>query len=97
MDQFLFPGKSVHSDRILYTPSSFAKNNLFYLQETGTLAAQKTYVNRRKDLASYLFFIVLKGSGTLRYQNVEHTLHYSGREKLTFKCRAFETKFSRKR
>lgn len=75
MDQFLFPGESVHSDRILYTPSSFAKNNLFYLQETGTLAAQKTYVNRRKDLSSYLFFIVLKGSGTLRYQNVEYTLH----------------------
>lgn len=75
MDQFLFPGESVHSDRILYTPSSFAKNNLFYLQETGTLAAQKTYVNHRKDLSSYLFFIVLKGSGTLRYQNVEYTLH----------------------
>ena len=27
----------------------------------------------------------------------EHLVWYSGREKLTFKCRAFETKFSRKR
>ena len=74
MDQLLFPGDIVHSERILYTPSPFAKSNLFYLQETGTLSAQKTYVNRRKDLASYLFFIVLKGSGALQYQNLTHTL-----------------------
>ena len=48
----------------------------------------------------------------LRKINAEHSSHvytpnmipvntalsyYSGREKLTFKCRAFETKFSRKR
>lgn len=34
----------------------------------------------------------------LRGQIIDDGLtYYSGREKLTFKCRAFETKFSRKR
>ena len=32
-----------------------------------------------------------------RLRALREGVRYSGREKLTFKCRAFETKFSRKR
>jgi hypothetical protein len=43
-DSKLFIGETVESKRILYTPSLFAKENLFYLQETGSLQARKPHV-----------------------------------------------------
>ena len=58
----------VSSNRVLYTPSAFARNSLLHLQEIGTLQALKGHTSRRKDLQSFLFFIVLNGSvsdGTL--------------------------------
>ena len=33
----LFQGTSVKSNRVIYTPSSFAKANLLHLQEAGEL------------------------------------------------------------
>ena len=67
MDASLFQGNLVNSSRILYTPSVFAKTNLIHLQEIGTLQAQKPHTSKRENLASYLFFIVRDGSGTLEY------------------------------
>ena len=62
-----FPDETiVSSKRILNTSSSFAKANLLYLQETGRLRALQVHASHRNSLSSYLFFIVLKGSGTLR-------------------------------
>jgi AraC family transcriptional regulator, arabinose operon regulatory protein len=65
----LFTGDLVTSRRIIYQPSRFAVDNLLYLQETGSLSAIKPHVSSRKDLSSYLFFIVTSGSGSLTYKN----------------------------
>lgn len=64
----------VSSSRILYTPSSFAKESLLYLQEIGTLKALQSHINRRKDLDSCLFFMVKEGSGKLLYDGEEYPL-----------------------
>ncbi len=68
MSGTLFHGDLVTSQRILYTPSAFAKANLVHLQEIGTLEARQPHTSRRDNLASYLFFMVKRGSGTLEYQ-----------------------------
>ena len=62
----------VSSDRILYTPSSFAKASLFHLQEIGTLKALKPHISSHDNLSSYLFFTVLEGKGTVEYENKNH-------------------------
>lgn len=74
MNNSLFHENMVNSKRILYTPSAFAKTNLIYLQEIGTLQAQQIHTSSRKNLSSYLFFIVLSGSGTLEYNNIKYSL-----------------------
>lgn len=70
----MFQGNLVKSSRILYTPSVFAKTNLLHLQETGKLQAQKPHTSRRGNLASYLFFIVTGGSGSLEYDGTVRPL-----------------------
>ena len=70
----MFAEKSVESNRIVYTPSAFAKNNLLYLQETGNLKALKNHASTRSTLSSYLFFIVLEGSGTFQYNGQTYDL-----------------------
>ncbi len=74
MDTSLFYGNLVTSSRILYTPSVFAKTNLIHLQEIGELQAQKPHTNKRQNLSSYLFFIVMDGTGTLEYDGNAYTL-----------------------
>lgn len=74
MNEFLFHGTLVTTNRILYTPSSFARTNLLHLQETGVLQAQKPHTSKRKNLISYLFFAVESGSGTLQYDNKQYAL-----------------------
>ncbi len=64
----IFPMHSVTSNRILYTPSEFAKHNLIHLQETGTLQALTPHTNSRNKLHSYLFFVVKDGHGILNYE-----------------------------
>ena len=49
---------SVSSNRILYTPSIFAKSSCFYVQEIGSLVARKAHKSVRNNLDSYLFFFV---------------------------------------
>lgn len=74
MKNSIIQDNMVRSNRILYTPGAFAKNNLLHLQETGTLLARKTHTSQRKNLASYLFFIVKSGSGSLEYNNRTYLL-----------------------
>lgn len=64
----------VFSDRVLYTPTSFAKTALLYLQEIGSLQAKKPHTSSRTRLSSYLFFCVNSGSGELEYQGKRHKL-----------------------
>lgn len=66
---------SVSSDRIIYTPSTFARSSLIHLQEIGTLQATHPHKNKRSGLCSCLFFIVLKGSGQLVYDGENYELH----------------------
>jgi AraC-like DNA-binding protein len=66
--------KIVDSDRVLYTASTFARSSLFHLQEIGSLKALKPHVSSRKNLQSYLFFIVNSGSGFLEYSGREYEL-----------------------
>lgn len=70
----MFTERSVESNRILYTPSTFARSSLLYLQETGTLQALKPHISSRSHLDSYLFFTVLSGHGDLNYAGVDHHL-----------------------
>lgn len=63
--------QSVDSRRILYTPSSFARESLLYLQEVGTLRALKPHTSRREDLQSFLCFVVEAGEGQLSWEG-EH-------------------------
>lgn len=74
MDASLIHSNLVTSSRILYTPSSFAKTSLIHLQEIGSLQAQQPHTSKRENLSSYLFFVVLSGSGTLEYDEKIHEL-----------------------
>ncbi len=74
MNTGLFEGNLVTSNRIIYTPSSFAKSNLLHLQEVGTLQAKEPHVSKRNNLPSFLFFIVEKGSGTVTYCGETYSL-----------------------
>ena len=64
----------VSSDRVLYTPTTFAKSALLYLQEIGFLQAKQPHTSSRTHLSSYLFFCVNSGSGELEYQGKRHKL-----------------------
>lgn len=72
----LFNPKSsfVHSTRILYTPSPFAKTSLIHLQEIGFLTAIKPHVSKREKMQSYLCFIVEQGEGELVYGDETYIL-----------------------
>lgn len=70
----LFIGDLVQSRRIIYQPSSFAMQNLLYLQETGSLTAIKPHISSRQNLSSFLFFYVTEGQGTLSYKNQTYTM-----------------------
>ena len=64
----------VDSNRILYTPSPFARSSLMHLQEIGKLTARKPHISSRRDLQSYLFFMVADGEGNLTYDGIEYSL-----------------------
>ena len=65
---------SVQSDRILYTPSAFARGSLLHLQEVGTLKALHTHTSTRSGLVSDLCFLVLEGEGSLTYDGRKYSL-----------------------
>ncbi|MCM1537376.1 MAG: AraC family transcriptional regulator [bacterium] len=57
------------SERVLVTPSAYAKEHYLYVQEVGSLQSLEPHISSRKNLNSYLFFVVLSGRGTLTYRN----------------------------
>ncbi len=65
---------TVSSDRVLYTASAFARSSLLHLQEIGELKACKPHTSSRSKLRSFLFFVVVDGSGTLSYEGKEYEL-----------------------
>ncbi|MBT1160444.1 AraC family transcriptional regulator [Bifidobacterium sp. SO1] len=62
-------------DRLLYTPTRFARASLLHIQEVGELTAVSPHVSSRDHLGSFLCFVVLNGSGTLRYEGEHYDLH----------------------
>lgn len=72
MDKLLFENyktsEATDTRRVICTPSSFTKKNFFYVQEAGYLKSRKPHLSRRFGLESYLFMIILSGSGTVTYQ-----------------------------
>ena len=70
----VFKGSTADSSRILYTPSPFARENLFYLQEAGSLQAHAPHISHRSYLDSYLFILVEHGSGTVTVQGQNYSL-----------------------
>ncbi|MCR4743334.1 MAG: AraC family transcriptional regulator [Treponema sp.] len=70
----LFIGDLVQSRRTIYQPSLFAMQNLFYLQETGSLTAIKPHVSSRQNLSSFLFFYVTEGQGSLTYKSQSYSM-----------------------
>lgn len=75
MDNKYFTTASiVSSNRVLYTPSSFARTSLLHLQEIGELEALAPHTSKRDGLQSFLLFIVLSGSGVLNYDGKEYNL-----------------------
>lgn len=55
--------------RVINTPSSFTRKNFFYIQEAGYLKSLKPHMSRRSGLKSYLFLVVLSGSGKVAYRD----------------------------
>lgn len=68
------PSELTESYRVLSTPSFFAKETLFYIQEIGRLKSLKSHTSKRESLDSFLFVIVVSGSGTFTYKGKEYDL-----------------------
>ncbi len=74
MEKLLFENyktsETTDTRRVICTPSAFTKENFFYIQEAGYLKSKTPHLSRRFGLESYLFLIVLSGSGTITYDGV---------------------------
>lgn len=65
---------SENSLRLILTPSEFAKNQLFYVQETGFFETGSGYFVKRKNLNSFLVLLTLQGEGVLNYSGQSYKL-----------------------
>ncbi len=65
---------TTYSNRILATPSAYAKEHYLYVQEIGTLKSLIPHTSSRKNLNSLLFFVVLEGEGYVEYEGSSHAL-----------------------
>lgn len=63
---------SVTTNRILYTPSTFARTNLYHIQEVGSLRATKAHISQRENLMSFLCFVPTAGSGEMIYDGITY-------------------------
>lgn len=63
------------SNRIITTPSTYARSHYLFVQETGSLQSIEPHISKRENLASLLFFIVTKGSGTLTVRDKKYPIH----------------------
>lgn len=69
-----FYSARVKGERVIYTASLFARQNLIYLQEIGSSSYLEAYSSSRGELSSYLFFVVKNGVGKLTYHDVTYNL-----------------------
>ena len=60
---------NIHNHRLMPTPSRYAREHLLYVQEIGTLTSQSPHISTRDNIHSYLFMIVISGSGFFTYRN----------------------------
>ena len=65
MERFFDTEGVTQSQRILHTPSAYARKHLCYIQEAGRLKSLKPHISSREGLESFLFLHVISGSGTL--------------------------------
>ncbi len=74
--QIMFETEGIaESDRVLYTPGDFAKQNLLYVQEAGVLTSLSAHKSAHKKLDSYLLLEVLNGSGTVAIGDNQYQLN----------------------
>lgn len=66
---------TIQRTRKIYTASSFAKENLLYLQEIGKLSTASKHESFRKTLDSFLLVYVSNGSGSLQVRNQQYALN----------------------
>ena len=64
----------VESRRIQYTASKFSKESLLFLQEVGFSQTIEKHTNTRKNLSSYLFMMVIEGSGFFDYGKLHSSM-----------------------
>ncbi|MGO4371932.1 helix-turn-helix domain-containing protein [Paenibacillus sp. MCAF20] len=69
-----YPAWSDNSVRLFATPSAFAKESLFYVQEIGYFETLERYFTEREQLESYLLVYTLAGSGRLTYRGTTYPL-----------------------
>lgn len=62
------------SIRIMATPSTFARNNLFHVQEIGSFQTMPNYFTEREHLPSYLIIYTRSGKGFLTYKGKKYSL-----------------------
>ena len=72
------------SQRILSTPSSYARKHYLYVQEVGTLQSLEPHVSKRQNLSSFLFFVVMEGEGFLSHKGIKH--HISAGDCVWLNC-----------
>ncbi len=65
----------VQSKRLMPTPSSYAREHLYYVQEIGTLTSKSPHISTRKNIYSFLFMVVINGSGSFTYRGQRFLLH----------------------
>ncbi|MCM1374876.1 MAG: helix-turn-helix transcriptional regulator [Muribaculum sp.] len=64
-DNLFWTNEMTESNRKLHSPSCFARQNLLYVQEAGTLQSLQPHRCIREGLDSFLIMAVLEGEGTL--------------------------------
>lgn len=86
--------------RVINTPSAFTRENFFYIQEAGYLKSLKPHLSKRSNLNSYLFMIVISGSGDVSYldsirkANSMQTVHATAGDCFFLDCSSVYTHIS---
>ncbi|MCU6709120.1 AraC family transcriptional regulator [Paenibacillus sp. J5C_2022] len=65
---------SADSERIIATPSAFAKKTLFFIQEIGNFRTHPPYFTEREQLTSFLLVFTVSGAGKLTYNGETYSL-----------------------
>lgn len=65
------------SKKIICTPSAFAKESLFYIQEAGNYKTLPEYFAERSHIHGMLVLYTLSGEGVLEYRDASHRLTQS--------------------